>query len=65
MANTNEIKVGSWIYTTTQFGTKVYKVLSVKTFGKGVEVGTSFGTATFSLFLGADNWRFAVQSDIK
>ena len=60
----NDIEVGSWIFANAIFGERAYKVLSIKHNNHGALVGTSYGTATFSLCLGGDNWRFATMDDI-
>ena len=63
--NVQQLKVGDWIFTKAIFGEGVYKVLEVvKNVGAGVEVKTSYGTATFSLMLSNNNCRHAIQSDL-
>ena len=63
--NPQQIQPNDWIFASAIFGEKAYKVFDVIKIGEHcAEIKTGYGTATFSLLLGENNWRYAVQSDL-
>ena len=63
--NPQQIQAGEWIFASAIFGEKAYKVFDIIKIGaNSAEIKTGYGTATFSLLLGENNWRYAVQSDL-
>ena len=63
--NPQQIQANEWIFVDAIFGARPYKVESVRKIGaNGAEIKTAYGTATFSVLLGENNWRYAVQSDL-
>ncbi len=63
--NTKTLEIGGWIFANAIFGKRAYKILGIKQIGdNGAEIKTSYGTATFSILIGDNNWRYATYADI-